>query len=206
MARVEAQIMRYTHLILLVCLACNKTTPQTGGHPDDGTPSAPPVDPAVQQASLTDAEIAHILQASNRAEVEDGRTALQKSSHPEVQELAQMMVTDHGAADERLRVLLTQKGMISQPNPTSSRMQQEHAQSSSQLAALQGSEFDEAYVALQVDMHQQVLDTIDRDLLPDAQDPELKALITEIRPKIAAHLDHARMVQRELQKSAAPVR
>ena len=46
--------------------------------------------------------------------------------------------------------------------------------------------------------HQAVLDAIDKTLIPSAQNAELKGLIVKVRPAIAAHLDHAKMLQGKL--------
>jgi putative membrane protein len=68
------------------------------------------------------------------------------------------------------------------------------------LKGLKGAAFDKAYVDHEVAYHQAVLDAIDKVLIPSAQNAELKDLITKVRPAIAAHLDHAKMIQSSLGK------
>jgi putative membrane protein len=46
--------------------------------------------------------------------------------------------------------------------------------------------------------HQAVLDAIDQTLIPGAQNAELKALLEQTRPAVAAHLEHARRLQGSL--------
>jgi len=46
--------------------------------------------------------------------------------------------------------------------------------------------------------HQQVLDAIDHVLEPNAKNAELKALIANVRPVIASHLQHAKLIQTQL--------
>ncbi|MGZ3695999.1 MAG: DUF4142 domain-containing protein, partial [Bdellovibrionota bacterium] len=58
--------------------------------------------------------------------------------------------------------------------------------------------FDKEYVAHEVAYHQAVLDTIDKTLIPSATNGELKALIVKVRPAIAAHLGHAKMLDAKL--------
>jgi len=43
-----------------------------------------------------------------------------------------------------------------------------------------------------------VLDAVDKTLIPNAKNEELKALLVKVRPAIAAHLDHAKMLQSSL--------
>ena len=65
---------------------------------------------------------------------------------------------------------------------------------------MKGTEFDKAYADHEVAYHQQVLDAIDKVLIPSASNAELKALLTKVRPAIAAHLDHAKMMVSSLAK------
>ena len=68
------------------------------------------------------------------------------------------------------------------------------------LKKLKGAAFDRAYVDHEVAYHEQVLGAIDKVLIPSAQNAELKGLIEKVRPAIAAHLDHANMLQESLAK------
>jgi putative membrane protein len=43
--------------------------------------------------------------------------------------------------------------------------------------------------------HQTVIDTLDKTLIPNAQNAELKELIVKVRPAIDAHLQHAKQMQ-----------
>jgi plastocyanin len=73
-----------------------------------------------------------------------------------------------------------------------------HRSADPHLKTLSGAEFDKAYVDHEVVYHQQVLDAIDKTLVPNASNAELKALLVKVRPAIAAHLDHAKMLQASL--------
>ena len=68
------------------------------------------------------------------------------------------------------------------------------------LKKLKGEAFDKAYVDHEVAYHQQVLDALDKTLIPNASNAELKALLVKVRPAFVAHLDHAKMVQSSLSK------
>ena len=67
--------------------------------------------------------------------------------------------------------------------------------------ALSGAAFDKAYIDYEVVYHQQVLDAIDKTLVPSASNAELKALIVKVRPAFVAHLEHAKSLQASLGKS-----
>ena len=48
--------------------------------------------------------------------------------------------------------------------------------------------------------HQQVIDALDKTLIPSAQNAELRDLLVSVRPAFVAHLDHAKHLQSALAK------
>ena len=68
------------------------------------------------------------------------------------------------------------------------------------LKKLQGAAFDKAYIANEVTYHQQVLDAMDKVLIPGAQNADLKALLVKVRPAFVSHLEHAKTIQSALGK------
>ena len=60
------------------------------------------------------------------------------------------------------------------------------------LKALKGAAFDKAYIDQEVTYHEQVLDTMDKTLIPGASNEELKALLVKARASFVSHLEHAR--------------
>ena len=69
-----------------------------------------------------------------------------------------------------------------------------------QLSQLSGAAFDKAYIDHEVAYHQQVLDAIDKTLIPSAKNEQLKALLVKVRPAFVAHLEHAKHLQSGLAK------
>jgi putative membrane protein len=51
-----------------------------------------------------------------------------------------------------------------------------------------------------VTYHQDVIDALDKTLIPNAKNPELKALLVNVRPAFVGHLEHAKRVQAKLGK------
>ena len=45
-----------------------------------------------------------------------------------------------------------------------------------------------------------MLNAVDKTLIPNAQNAELKALLVKVRPAFVAHLEHAKQVQAALAK------
>jgi putative membrane protein len=66
------------------------------------------------------------------------------------------------------------------------------------LRSLSGAALDKAYVDHEVAYHEQVIDAIDKVLIPDAQNAELKSLLVSVRPAFIEHLKHAKHLQASL--------
>jgi putative membrane protein len=62
------------------------------------------------------------------------------------------------------------------------------------LRDLEGAAFDSAYATNEVSYHKTVLGAIDGALIPSAKNAELKALLVQVRPAVAAHLEHAEVL------------
>ncbi len=149
----------------------------------------------------TDPQIAAITVAANSVDINAGKLAQSKTHNKEVKAFAQQMVTDHTSVNKQATALVKKLGVKPEENPTSKSLEDEGKKNIAHLKTLKGAEFDKAYIEQEVTYHQQVLDTIDKTLLPSAQNAELKNLITTVRPVIAAHLEHAKQIQSTLSKS-----
>ncbi len=114
--------------------------------------------------------------------------------------LAQMMVRDHSQADKK-GMVVAKKGKIERdPSPTSESLESDAQVATRTLRAETGADFDKDYVDTQVREHQATLDTLDQKLIVNATSPDLKAYLVEVRAAVAAHLQHAQELQKDLQK------
>jgi putative membrane protein len=153
-----------------------------------------------QQKGPSDPQIAGIVVIANQIDVDAGKLAKSKSHNKEVKAFAQQMITDHNAVNQQAGALAKRLGVTPEDSDTSKSLKQGAADNIASLKKLKGAQFDRAYVDHEVAYHQQVLDAIDKVLIPSAQNAELKGLITKVRPAIATHLDHARHLQASLGK------
>ncbi len=155
---------------------------------------------ALAQQGPTDPQIAAIVVTANQVDIDAGKLAKDKTRNKDVQAFAQQMVTDHTAVNKQAGDLVKKLGVKPESNPTSESLKKGGDENMANLKKLKGKEFDKAYTDHEVDYHQQVLDAVDKTLIPSARNPELKSLIEKVRPAFAAHLDHARHLQAELGK------
>ena len=148
----------------------------------------------------SDPQIAGIVVKANQIDIDAGKVAKSKSKNKEVQAFAQQMISDHSAVNKQAGALAKKLNVKPENSSTSKSLQDAATSSAAKLAKLKGAEFDRAYVDNEVAYHQQVLDAIDKTLIPSAKNAELKELITKVRPAIASHLEHAKHLQGSLAK------
>jgi putative membrane protein len=143
---------------------------------------------------LDDARIVAIADAANDAEIEQGRLARVRATDARVRDLAALMVKHHAEARRE------QKKLEVDPEPGADVLNRKR-ESDRQLAELRekkGIEFDRAYLELQIEQHRTLLDKIERELLPAAQDASVTAYLKEIQPRVASHLAQAERLHQEL--------
>jgi putative membrane protein len=155
---------------------------------------------AAYAQGVSDAQIAHIVVTANQVDVDAGKLAASKSTNPEVKKFGQTMVTDHTGVNKAATDLVTKLKVTPQDNSTSQALKAGGDKNLANLKKLSGAAFDRAYVDHEVAYHQQVLDALDKTLIPGAGNEELKALLVKVRPAFVAHLEHAQHLQSTLKK------
>jgi len=195
---------------LLLLAACgDKDDANNAGTSDTAAVATTPAPPApatgtdtaaaAAGGTVTDPQIAAIAVAANSVDSAGGVVAQQKGTDARVKEFASRMVTDHGGVNKQAVALVTRLGVTPEETPTSRQLTQGGEQSRQQLSGLSGAAFDRGYIDHEVEYHQTVLQAIDNTLLPNAQNAELKGLLQQVRPAVAAHLAMAQEIQKELQ-------
>jgi len=143
----------------------------------------------------TDAQIASIVVTANQVDIDAGKLAQTKTSNADVKSFATLMVTDHTGVNKQAVDLVTKLKVTPEDNPTSQALKKGGEENVANLKKLSGAAFDKAYVDHEVAYHQQVLDAVDKTLIPNAKNAELKALLVKVRPAFVAHLEHAKHLQ-----------
>jgi len=132
----------------------------------------------------TDAEFAVKAANGGMAEVAVAKLAQTKTTNAKVKAFADMMVSDHGQANEELMVLAKSKN-ITLPATVTPDKQNEM----DELSKKTGADFDKAYVDAMVDGHKKTVSMFE-DESKNAQDPDIKAFVNKILPVLKMHLQH----------------
>lgn len=150
--------------------------------------------------AVNDAQIASIVVTANQVDIDAGKLAAATSSNAEVKKFGQLMVTDHAGVNKQAVALVTKLNVTPQDNDTSKSLKAGGEKNVAKLKTLKGAAFDKAYVDQEVAYHQAVLDAVDKTLIPNASNAELKALLVKVRPAFVTHLEHAKHLQATLGK------
>jgi len=121
-------------------------------------------------------------------EVQLGQLAQQNGMSQDVKDFGKMMVDDHTKANEELKALAAQKN-ITLPDS----MAQEQMDHVEELRGKANADFDQAYMSLMVDDHQEDVDLF-QEAAQNLQDPDVKAFASKTVPILQQHLDRAKQV------------
>ena len=150
---------------------------------------------------VTDPQIAAIVVTANQVDIDAGKIAAARGTNPEVKKFGELMAADHSGVNKSATELVTRLKVTPEENATSRALKAGGEKNVAHLKGLKGAAFDKAYIDNEVAYHQQVLDAVDKTLIPSASNAELKALLVKVRPAFVAHLEHAKHLQSSLASS-----
>ena len=155
--------------------------------------------PVRAQANLTDPQIIGIVVAANQIDIDHAKLALAKSKNKQVRAFAQQMVNDHTAVLKSVSDLGAKLHVTPEESETSKSLKEQAETTANKLKGLKGKAFDKAYIDNEVAFHQAVIDTVNKVLIPNAQNAELKSALNGAVPLFEGHLEHAKNVQTALE-------
>jgi putative membrane protein len=155
-------------------------------------PLPPPDDPRSRKiGSVNDRTISAMLLASNNTDMSYARLVPSRSERDDVRRYATRMLTDHNGMNALVTELLGKRGWTPEENTASLDLRDESAARRDALRDLNGFTFDSAYVTNEISYHRRFLELIDNTMIPRAGNDDLKTLLMNVRPAVAAHLAHA---------------
>ena len=151
---------------------------------------------AQKNPSLTDPEVASVAVVANQIDIAYADIAQKKSKDAEVLKFAATMKRDHTAVIKQAAALAKKLGVTPKDNPVSQKLLSGAAATKKQLNSKSGKAFDKAYVDNEVAYHKAVIEAVEKLLIPETENGELKQLLQNVVPALKAHLDHAEMIQK----------
>ncbi|MEO8962692.1 MAG: DUF4142 domain-containing protein [Ginsengibacter sp.] len=155
---------------------------------------------AQKSQKLTDPEIASVAVTANQIDIDYAKIAEKRSKNTQVIDFAKTMAKDHGAVINQAVALVTKLGVTPKDNATSKSLNAQAVKTQKMLNSKSGKAFDKAYVDNEVAYHTAVIGAVENVLIPDATNKELHDLLVSAVPLFKAHLEHAKMIQKSLDK------
>jgi putative membrane protein len=149
-------------------------------------------------ATPTDPQIAHIAYTAGNIDIKTAKLALSKSKNKDVIAFAKNMVSDHQAVNDKALALVKKLHVTPEDNDTSKALVKQAAAEQTKLSKLKGKAFDKEYAANELAYHKTVNGALKDTLIPNAQNPELKALLSTGLKIFEGHQEHAQMLVDEL--------
>ena len=153
-----------------------------------------------QSPKLTDPEIASVAVTANQIDINYAKIAKAKSKNADVVKFAETMMTDHQSVIDQAVALVKKLNVTPKDNDVSKKLNSDAEATKKMLNAKSDKDFDKAYIDNEVAYHKAVIDEVEKQLIPQAQNAELKALLQKVLPILKTHLEHAEMVQKTFAK------
>jgi putative membrane protein len=158
--------------------------------------------PTATTPDLSDPEVAHVAVTANSIDIDLAKFAQTRASNAAVKQFAATMITDHTAVNAQAAALAAKLGVTPADNAVSQSLEKGAKDARASLQPLHAAAFDRAYIDREIAYHQAVLDAIDKVLVPTTENAELRKLLTDVRPAVATHLEHAKQLRTQLGHAA----
>ena len=122
-------------------------------------------------------------------EDQSSQLALAQSQNPSLKKYAQQMIDDHMAGNSRVMEVAAQKQVVVPKD-----LDPDHQKMIDDLKTKTGTDFDKAYIDLQVSAHQQLIDAA-TDEQSNGSDPDVRKLASHVQDAANKHLRMAMDLQ-----------
>lgn len=137
--------------------------------------------------------------AMGTGEIELGRLAQQRGTHPEVKEFGALMVKEHQMAAEELKPIAA-RANTGRETAAKTGDHDDHQEAFEELSKLSGREFDRKYIEEMIDDHEEGIADVERKA-ENASDPDVKAWAAKTLPTMRQHLERAKSIKEALDRA-----
>jgi putative membrane protein len=148
--------------------------------------------------SLNDAQVLAMTIAFSNADLGYARIAASRARNAQVRAYASRLLADNASVNQFAMDLMTRTDLTIEDNETILDLREVSAQHRDQLSSVASANFDQAYILGELVYHESLLARIDHVLLPASRHPELKKMVTQFRPIVAAHLAQAEQLSQAM--------
>lgn len=132
--------------------------------------------------------------SANRMEIEMAGRALERTHVPEVRNYSQMLIQDHRRTQEELLAVARELN-VERPD----QFAEQHLTWLTELKEYPAEDFDEEFVRLQEDIHEDVVGRYEK-AAKNLQNTELRMLAKEMLPTLRMHREAANRLENQLRR------
>jgi putative membrane protein len=147
--------------------------------------------------TMSDANVIAVLNTIDKSEIEAAQLAKQKAESTQVQGYATRVIDGHTQMLDKNRQLADRIRVQPDPPQLASSLTSTHQKTMDELRKLSGRDFDRAYIAYQVTMHQEAIKLV-KKTAASTENSALKQHLTLATPDLEGHLTEAQTIQRQL--------
>ncbi|GEM_PF-1075353 len=144
-------------------------------------------DDTANQGVLSAQEFVQKVGVANQFEMESSELALQRSQREDIKEFARLMITDHGAVGDSLKTAVSGAGLKVEDIPEV--LDPKHAAIMTGLKAAAPEEFDQKYVRVQKDGHDEAVELF-QSYMSGGDNAVLREFAAATLPTLKQHQDH----------------
>lgn len=188
------RITNITSLFVVVSALALGGCNRESADPNDPKSKEVPVEPGKTTSISEDGrEFVMAALRDGLLEVEAGKLAQTKASDPSVKKYAGMMVEHHGKANDELAALARSHNL-----EVPSTLSDEGSKKLEDLREEEMEDFDEKYIEMMVDAHQDAVDLFEKQMKRNDDDPQLQQWASKTLPTLRTHLEEAKTAKKLL--------
>jgi putative membrane protein len=165
--------------VFISCHAADESQPESNGT----------VEP--EESPLSDGEIAHIVRTVNSTQIDQAEVALLRLNRVEDRSFAEQTISDHAASNSKVSALTNRPELEPEDNIVSIQLKSESDRTVATLQEASDDSIDLAYIDAQVMAYAKLVTLFENQLLADARDPELRAVLETNRDRIRQNWSRA---------------
>lgn len=162
---------------------------------DEHSVGGPTNKPEQRMEALSPGQILFVVAAINQAELAQAQAVIDRLDDAVVRAYAEKLAADHRAAAAELALLQVKLGAKEEPSALRTEVE-EHGQKTNQSVAQEPVDrLAQSYLDGQISMHKKAIATVDQ-LLSQAQQPEVRTYLENLRTNLKAHLEQAQQLRK----------
>jgi predicted outer membrane protein len=159
-----------------------------GRAPAPTAATAPPAAVAAQGALPDDAQGMALFLAANRSAIERADVGVERATGADARALAATLAQDHRDFAARLGDLASRLAIVPVETAESRQVRADEEETLARLREAPAETFDAGWREAALAAEERLRQRLDAVLVPAARDPEYRAALLEIRPRVARHL------------------